>query len=110
MIARDPTKIHGIIHAGNKMRDRHLETLHDQIARFAKDLPGGEAQVEIELRDGSVLPLESILPEPGFGFVTLRPHSPATEEIVIPIGAIARLQLRPPEQHPPFGFSKPAAP
>jgi hypothetical protein len=89
--------------------DAFVQRLHDQIERFAKALPGGEAQVEIELRDGSVLPLESILPEPGFGFVTLRPHSPATEEIVIPVGAIARLQLGAPEQHPPFGFSKLAA-
>ena len=80
-----------------------------QITRFAKELPGGEAQVEIELRDGSVIPLESILPEPGFGFVTLRPHGDDKEEIVIPVGAIARLQLGPPEQHPPFGFSKPGA-
>jgi len=87
--------------------DAFVQRLHDQIERFAKTLPGGEAQVEIELRDGSVLPLESILPEPGFGFVTLRPHAPTTQEVVIPIGAIARLQLGPPEQHPPFGFSKP---
>jgi hypothetical protein len=85
-----------------------IERLHAQIDRFAKSLPGGEAQVEIELRDGSVLPLESILPEPGYGFVTLRPHSAQAEEVVIPIAAIARLQLGPPEQHPPFGFAGPA--
>ncbi len=89
--------------------DDFVERIHAQIERFAKSLPGGEAQVEIELSDGSVLPLESILPEPGFGFVTLRPHSPRTEEIAVPIGAIARLRLAPPEQHPPFGFSKPGA-
>lgn len=34
MIARDPVKLHAIIHAGNKMRDRHLETLRDQVARY----------------------------------------------------------------------------
>jgi hypothetical protein len=89
--------------------DAFVQRLHEQIDRFAKALPGGQAQVEIELRDGSRLPLESILPEPGFGFVTLRPHSPANEEIVIPVGAIARLSLGPPEQHPPFGFSQSAA-
>jgi hypothetical protein len=95
--------------AAEASSDAFVGRLHAQIERFAKALPGGEAQVEIELRDGSVLPLESILPEPGFGFVTLRPHSSATQEIVIPIGAIARLQLGPPEQHPPFGFSGPAS-
>jgi hypothetical protein len=84
-----------------------VERVLAQIARFAEETPGGEVQVEIELRDGSLIPLESILPEPGFGFVTLRPHSRRKEEIVIPIGAISRLQLGPPEQHPPFGFSKP---
>jgi len=83
-----------------------VERVHRQIERFAKETPGGEAQVEVELRDGSLLPLESIIPEPGFGFVTLRPHSRRKEEIVIPIGAIARLRLGPPEEHPPFGFSK----
>jgi hypothetical protein len=88
--------------------DAFVQRLHEQIDRFAKGLPGGEAQVEIELRDGSVLPLESILPEPGFGFVTLRPHAPGAEEVVVPIGAIARLRLAPPEQHPPFGFSQSA--
>ena len=84
-----------------------VERVHRQIERFAKETPGGEAQVELELRDGSLLPLESIIPEPGFGFVPLRPHSRRKEEIVIPIGAIARLRLGPPEEHPPFGFSKP---
>ena len=88
--------------------DAFVERLHAQIERFAKEQPDGQAQVEIELRDGSVLPLESILPEPGFGFVTLRPHSLRAEEVVIPIGAIARLRFGPPEQHPPFGFSRPS--
>ncbi len=85
-----------------------VERLHRHIERFATEVAGGEAQVEVELRDGSVLPLESILPEPGFGFVTLRPHSRHREEIVVPIGAITRIRMSPPEAHPPFGFSKPS--
>jgi hypothetical protein len=85
-----------------------VERLVSQIARFAAELPGGEAQVEIELRDGSTVPLESILPEPGFGFVTLRPHGDRREEIVVPVAAIGRLRIGPPEEHPPFGFSRPA--
>ena len=85
--------------------DALVERLVGQIARFAKEQPGGEAQVEVELRDGSTIPLESILPEPGFGFITLRPHGSRPEEIVVPVGAIARIRVGPPEQHPPFGFS-----
>ncbi len=84
-----------------------VERILSQIERFAREQPGGEVQVEVELRDGSVIALESILSEPGYGFVTLRPHSRRAEEIVVPVGAIARLRLAPPEQHPPFGFSKP---
>ena len=83
-----------------------VERIHRQVERFAKTLPGGEAQVEVELRDGSVLGLESILPEPGLGFVTLKPHSRLPEEVVVPVGAITRIRLAPPEQHPPFGFTK----
>jgi hypothetical protein len=83
-----------------------VERIHRQVERFAKELPGGKAQVEVELRDGSVLALESILAEPGFGFVTLKPHSDQPEEVVVPIGAVARISLAPPERHPPFGFSK----
>ena len=84
-----------------------VERVLKQIARFASEVPGGEAQVELELHDGSVIPLESILPEPGFGFITLRPHGRRHEEIVVPIGSVTRLRLGPPEEHPPFGFSKP---
>src|SRR5581483_6229411 len=69
--------------------DAFVDHVLRQIARFAAEVPGGEAQVEVELRDGSVIPLESIVPEPGFGFFTLRPHSRRQEEIVVPIGAIA---------------------
>ena len=88
--------------------DDFVDRVLKQIARFAAEVPGGEAQVEIELHDGSTIPLESILPEPGYGFITLRPHGRRQEEIVVPVGSVARLRLGPPEQHPPFGFSKPA--
>ena len=88
--------------------DALVERVLRQIERFAKEL-GGEVQVEIELRDGSMIPLESILADPGYGFITLRPHGRRKEEVVVPVGAIARLQLGLPEQHPPFGFSKPSA-
>ena len=30
------------------------------------------------------------------------------EEMIVPVGAIARITLGPPEQHPPFGFGPPA--
>jgi hypothetical protein len=87
-----------------------VERLHEHIQRFASERAGGTAAVEVELRDGSVLHLESILGEPGFGFVTLCPHveeGDGPQEIVVPVSGIARIRLGTPEQHPPFGFGAP---
>ena len=94
---------------GRASIDALVERVLTQIERFAKELPGGEAQVEVELRDGSVIPLESILAEPATASSRSGRTRRRKEEVVVPVGAIARLQLGPPEQHPPFGFSKPAA-
>ncbi len=55
--------------------------------------------------------LESLTAEPGFGLVTLRPHPEPGDnrcEVIIPIGSIVRITLRPPEEKPGFGFSLPA--
>jgi hypothetical protein len=84
--------------------DALVAKLHHQIERFAADQPGKQAEVEIELQNGTTMPLESILPEPGYGFVTLRPHG-ADEELIVPVSTIARIRVAPSEQHAPFGFS-----
>ena len=79
--------------------------LHQLVERFARERAGGQASVEVELRDGSVLRLVAIRPEPGYGFVTLCPvEEGRPEELIVPVGAIARIRLSPPEEHPPFGF------
>ena len=81
------------------------------VERFARERAGGEAAVEVELRDGSLFRLVSIMPEPGYGFITLCPYTEDSvpEELIVPVGAIGHIRLRPPEQHPPFGFSQPPA-
>jgi hypothetical protein len=91
--------------------DDFVQRLLAHIERFAKEQAGGEATVEVELRDGSTFPVLSIMPEPGYGFVTLAPHREGEEpeELVVPVGAIARIRLSKPEQHPPFGFSRSAS-
>jgi hypothetical protein len=85
--------------------DELLDRLHRQIKAF-----GDEAVVDVELHDGARFTLESIAPEPGLGFVTLRPHpEPGDDrsEVIVPLGSIVRITLRPPEQRPGFGFSLP---
>ena len=87
--------------------DELVERLHRQIRAF-----GDDVAVEVELHDGAHYTLESLTAEPGFGFVTLRPHPEPGDppfEVIVPLGSIVRITLRTPEQAPPgFGFSLPA--
>lgn len=88
--------------------------LHRRIEAYASDAGLEQASVEIELVDGSRYALDTISPEPGFGFVTLRPHRRADDdddvpdELVVPVGAIQRIELRrAEEQRARFGFTLP---
>jgi hypothetical protein len=93
--------------------DEFVGALHRQIQRFADRAGVERAFVEVELADGQRFPLDTISPEPGFGFVTLRPHpdpddDELPEELVVPIAAIRRVELsRAEEQRERFGFSLP---
>ena len=84
-----------------------VSRLNAHIERFARERAGGQAAVEIELRDGSVHRLVSIEDQPGYGFVTLTPYREDgdAEQMIVPVGAIASIRLTPMEEHPPFGFA-----
>jgi hypothetical protein len=81
-----------------------VKRLHACIERQGKNVA-----VTVELRDGAQLELISISPEPGYGFITLRPHpeGESPSEVIIPVGAITQLRLHAPEERPQFGFSLP---
>jgi len=83
-----------------------VERIHKRVEEFAKGQKGGQVAVSIELRDGSLHRLLTLGPEPGYGFVTLRPwrEDGSAEELIVPVGAIARITLSPMADHPPFGF------
>jgi hypothetical protein len=69
-----------------------------------------EPHVEVELADGSRVTVESITAEPGFGFVTLKPHPTGEppDAVVVPLGAIRRIEIsRAAEVEGPLGFSLP---
>ena len=90
-----------------------VDRIHRQIARFARERDIEKAVVELELRDGSRLALDAILPEPGYGFVTIRPHpgdEDAPSELIIPVGLIQRIELYAAQDKPSqLGFSVPNA-
>ncbi len=55
-------------------QDELVSRIHRQIERFAAEAGIERAFVEVELADGARFPLDAMSAEPGFGFVTLRPH------------------------------------
>jgi hypothetical protein len=91
-----------------------VERLQRQIARFAEEAAVERAYVVVELVDGSRFALDSVSAEPGFGFVTFRPHPEEEEdlpaEVIVPVGAIKRIELdRAAEERARLGFSPPNA-
>lgn len=91
-------------------QDDFVDRVRREIERYASDVGVERAFVELELVDGARFALDSISPEPGFGFVTIVPH-PALEEdlperLIVPVGSIRRIELmRAEEQRGRFGFS-----
>ena len=65
------------------------------------------AGVSVELADGSLHHLEALSAEPGFGFVTLRPHPDGDEpkELIVPLAAVREIRIGVPEDEHRFGFS-----
>ena len=95
---------------GAGSEDDLVRRLHRQIERFAEQA-GVSALVELQLHDGSLFTLDTIAPEPGYGFVTIRPHPEDGEpqqELILPLGSIARIALSPAEERRErFGFTLP---
>lgn len=88
--------------------DQFVERLQRQIREV-----GENVVVEVVLADGSRFAVESISADPGFGFLTLRPHADDDREtpstLVVPVGSIRRVEIdRMDDTKPPFGFA-PAA-
>jgi hypothetical protein len=92
-----------------------VQRLHRHIDRFAREREIAQAAVEVELRDGSRFRLGAVLPEPGFGFITLVPHEQqrageddVPAEVIVPIGQIERVDVyEAHDQRGRFGFSLP---
>ncbi len=95
---------------GGPSADDFIARVHQQIARFAEARGLPQARVEVGLRDGALLVLDTISPEPGYGFITLRPHPEdggEREELIVPLASVARIRISPAEDEPHFGFALP---
>jgi hypothetical protein len=95
---------------GGPSADDFVARLHQQISRFGATHALAQTMVEVEIRDGARLVLDSISAEPGYGFVTLRPHPQddgELEELIVPLASIAQIRLSPAEKEAKFGFALP---
>jgi hypothetical protein len=81
-----------------------------QIERYTATHTAERSHVEVELFDGERLTLRSLSPEPGFGFLTLSVQSEEREadDLIVPVGAIRRIELRPADEDRRPGFALPA--
>jgi hypothetical protein len=67
-----------------------------------------DVEVSIELMDGSLHRLQTMSSEPGFGFVSFRPHGDDPEEVIVPLGAVREIRIGVPGSEQAFGFAGPA--
>jgi hypothetical protein len=66
-----------------------------------------QAEVRIELADGSRHTVESMSPEPGFGFFSFAPHGEdgdGPRRLIVPVGVVRSIEVSAPDPERPFGF------
>jgi hypothetical protein len=87
--------------------DQLIDKVERQVEAFAREHGLASAAVEVELADGATYEDESLSAEPGFGFLTLRPHGEEPEELIVPVGALRRIAIGRAEERSRLGFSLP---
>ena len=77
------------------------------VSSFATEHGLEQAEVRIELADGSLHTVASMTAEPGFGFFSFTPHGDDGEEprrVIVPIGVVRSIEVSAPDPERPFGF------
>jgi hypothetical protein len=98
-----------------------VEKIRHTVEQFATERGLDQAYMEVRLHDGTNFGVHSLRADPGYGFITLCPYPEDVadgrgadsgagdplppEELVVPVGSIARITLRGvPADEPGFGF------
>ncbi len=66
-----------------------------------------QAEVRLELVDGSLYMVETTSAEPGFGFFSFVPHRDDGDEpkrLIVPVGAVRSIEISAPDPERSFGF------
>ena len=88
--------------------DEFIDRITRMVESFTREHGLEQAEVRLELADGSRHLLAATRPEPGFGFFSFTPHGETGEEprrVIIPIGAVKTIEISAPDAESPFGFA-----
>ena len=91
--------------------DELVKRVLRRIDVFKTDHGLEEVEVTVELVDGSLHRLRELSADPGYGFVSFRPHvsEDGPEELIVPLGAVREIRLGAPGTEQAFGFVGPPA-
>ena len=87
--------------------DEFVGRVTRMVAEFANEHGLEQAEVCVELVDGSRHTLATTSSEPGFGFFSFTPHGDGDDEpsrLIVPIGAVRSIAISAPDPERPFGF------
>jgi hypothetical protein len=90
--------------------DELVARITRMVATFTQEHELEQAEVRLELADGSRHLLAAATPDPGFGFFSFTPHREDGEEprcMIVPIGAVKTIEISAPDPESPFGFAPP---
>ena len=90
--------------------DEFVARITRMVATFAQEHGLEQAEVRLELADGSSYLLAAMTAEPGFGFFSFIPHQTEGDEprrVVVPIGVVKTIDISAPDTERSFGFSAP---
>jgi hypothetical protein len=87
--------------------DEFVARITRMVADFMREHTLEQAELRIELGDGSRYVVAAATADPGFGFFSFTPHRDEGEEprrVIVPIGAVKAIELSAPDPERPFGF------
>lgn len=88
--------------------DELVARITRMVSEFMQEHGLEQAELRIELADGSRYLVATTAADPGFGFFSLSPHRLEGEEprrVIVPIGAVKAIEISAPDPERSFGFN-----
>jgi len=88
--------------------DEFVARITRMVATFAQEHGLEQAEVRLELADGSSYMLAAATADPGFGFFSFTPHQTEGDEprrVIVPIGVVKTIDISVPDPERAFGFT-----